>query len=535
MRPVPLIVLRTGEPALPLTVLKPLWVETHHKVNGIPTARLVLSVPGDALTMLSSCDDMVRCKPGRTAVITLLESGVESCIFRGVIVQQSLRLRRSCVELTLILRHSLQRLVNTHRSQIFEVQNDAAIIGSLFLEQAIPLLGVTGMELVHEQLVQFRCSDWKFIRYRLNANGVWLFPSPDGVTLTRPRLSAIADHTLHQHALLVEDDVLIEESDWSFSKQYQTDKLTVAAWDDETQINDVAIAAATPLGTGAFDSAGGTTLNVTTWEFNYSTPLGIEQTATLASSLLMNLQSSGAQGEFVVNGAVTYELGQTLAVADFGQSFDGMGIITGVRQRIHMEEGWRTTLSLGTDDVLADMQTIPRVSGLHIGVAETFSEDMTGMNRLRVRLPVLGEVDNVLWARFASPYASNLSGFCFYPEPGDELVIGFFDEDPSYPVILGAMHSLINRAPVEPSLENYNKALVINRHGQQLQLAFDAMEPSVQLATPGNELTLQSGITLQSEESVLIKASSISIEGEEAALSGKSMVNITGAKIDLSQ
>ena len=30
MRPVPLILLQTGEPALPLTVLKPIWAETHH-------------------------------------------------------------------------------------------------------------------------------------------------------------------------------------------------------------------------------------------------------------------------------------------------------------------------------------------------------------------------------------------------------------------------------------------------------------------------------------------------------------------------
>jgi type VI secretion system secreted protein VgrG len=68
MRPVPLILLQTGEPALPLTVLKPIWAETHHKVNGIPGAKIVLSVEGNALETLPSCDeDVALCQPASQA------------------------------------------------------------------------------------------------------------------------------------------------------------------------------------------------------------------------------------------------------------------------------------------------------------------------------------------------------------------------------------------------------------------------------------------------------------------------------------
>jgi uncharacterized protein involved in type VI secretion and phage assembly len=464
----------------------------------------------------------------------LAENGVESCIFRGVIVQQTLKMRRSHAELTLVLRHDLQKLFNSHRSQIFEQQDDAAIIGGLLLEQAIPLLGVTGMSMLHEQLVQFRCADWQFIRCRLMANGVWLFPSPDGVTIMPPLLSPVPEHVLHQRAVLSDRDGLIEESEWSFSEQYQPAQLTVSAWNSETQFNDMTVAMPVPLGTQAFDASTGNQLNRNPWEFNYSTPLGIEEATTLARGLLLNLRSSSAQGDFIVEGATDYKLGQTLALQDFGLSFDGQGIITGVSHRISKEEGWRTVLSLGTDDAIAQLKIVPRANGLHVGVVAPFMEDVGGLNRIRVRLPVLGETNNVLWARFSSPYASQMSGFCFYPEVGDEVVIGFFDQNPGYPVILGAMHNPVNRAPVSPSLENNMKALIINKDGEQLQLSFDTLARSVQLSSVDNKLTLQGGVTLESAQTLQAKATSISIEGEETTLVGKSIVNVKGARIDLS-
>ena len=516
MRPVPLIVLLAGEPPLPLTVLKPVWAETRHKVNGIPAAKVVLSVAGDALETLPSCDeDIELCKPGRAIAILLIENGMENCVFRGVIVRQALKMRRSRVELTLELRHGLQKLVNARRSQVFEQQTDAEIVGGLLLGQAIPLLGVTGMTALHDQLVQFRCSDWTLLRSRLDACGVWLFPAPDGVTIGRPQLSAVPEHTLHQRARLISEDALIEEGAWSFSEQYQPREVTVTTWDDKAQINQTALAEVTALGTEAFNVALGDPLNTAPWEFNYSVPLDFNEATTFATGLLMNLQAAAAQGEFTVEGASNYKLGQTLAIEDYGRSFDGQGIVSGIHHRISKEEGWRTTVSLGKDDVLRDITRVPQVSGLHIGVIAPFAEDVSGMNRLRVRLPVLGEINNVLWARYATPYASQMSGFCFYPEAGDEVVGGFFDEDPGCPVILGAMHNPVNRAPIVPSVENTTKALIISQDGQQFQLSFDLLTESVQLSSSDDKLVLQKGMTLESKETLVAKASSISIEGEK--------------------
>ncbi|WP_162382533.1 phage baseplate assembly protein V [Citrobacter sp. NCU1] len=518
----------------PLVAFKPERLDTQHKVNAIPGASVVLSQikggKGDAVYE----EELALCSAGQRMEVLLLDKEERQLIFRGVVVEQRLQIRRECVEMILTLRHDLQRLQGTHRSVVFEQQTDAVVAGNMLLTEAIPVTGISGMDILHDQLVQCRCSDWQFLRSRLNANGVWLFPAPEGVSILSPVLSPIPVKTLRRRASALQDDVLIEDSRWCFSEQYQPAMLTVSSWDAQIQNNDTFPACPVPLGSQAFASVSDHYLNLTPWAFNYSTSLGIEQTAILANSLLMNLQAARATGEFRLDGGGHYRLGETLALEGYGLAMDGYGMITGIRQSISKESGWRTTLSLGVNDVLRDMNIIPRVCGLHIGVVSTFMIDPSGMNRLRVKIPMLGESNNELWARLAAPYASALSGFCFYPEEGDEVVVGFFDENPCYPVIMGSMHNPLNPAPIMPSQENAVKSLVVNHAGQKCELAFNTLDNSVALRSPEGELNLgQSGV-LESRSSLTLKAGDVSLEGEKTALSGKNMVSVTGAKISLS-
>lgn len=534
MRPVPSIILLAGETRQPLLAFKPEKLETHHKVNAIPGASVVLSwvQGGQGNTVYEK--ELTLCRAGQRMEVLVVEKEQQQLLFRGVIVEQQLQIRRDDVEMILTLRHDLQRLQSTHRSRVFEQQTDAVMTGNILLTGNIPFTGITGMDIFHDQLVQCRCSDWQFLRSRLNANGVWLFPTPEGVSIQRPVLSPVPVHTLRRQASTIQEDVLIEDCRWCFSEQYQPATLTASSWDAQIQQIDSFPACPVPLGKQAFDTTTGLYLNLSPWVFNYSTPLGIEQTAQFADSVLMNLQAARASGAFRLDGGGHYRLGDTLALEGYGPTLDGNGVVTGIRQSICKESGWRTTLSLGVNDVLRDLNIIPRVNGLHIGVVSAFREDPSGMNRLRVKIPMLGESNNELWARLATPYASALSGFCFYPEEGDEVVIGFFDEDPSYPVILGSMHNPLNPAPVMPSQDNRLKTLVVNHAGQKCELTFNTVESSVTLRSPESELNLGQGSLLESNNSLALKAGDVSLAGENTSLSGKSRVSVTGAKISLS-
>ena len=86
-----------------------------------------------------------------------------------------------------------------------------------------------------------------------------------------------------------------------------------------------------------------------------------------------------------------------------------------------------------------------RVSGLHVGVVAEFAEDPDKQLRVKVTLPRHRIGDRTLvWARLAAPDAGKDRGFFFRPETGDEVVIGFFNDDPRQPVILGSLHSSKN-------------------------------------------------------------------------------------------
>ncbi|WP_459613983.1 phage baseplate assembly protein V [Dickeya oryzae] len=60
-----------------------------------------------------------------------------------------------------------------------------------------------------------------------------------------------------------------------------------------------------------------------------------------------------------------------------------------------------------------------------------------------------------LWARLASYYASSGIGAQFMPEVGDEVILGYFNNNPSDPVILGSLYSSKNPPPVTPEAKKH--------------------------------------------------------------------------------
>jgi uncharacterized protein involved in type VI secretion and phage assembly len=68
------------------------------------------------------------------------------------------------------------------------------------------------------------------------------------------------------------------------------------------------------------------------------------------------------------------------------------------------------------------------------------------------------------------------------PEIGDEVILGFFNNDPSCPVILGSLYSSKHVPPYELTAENNFKAIVTR---SKLKLEFDEEKKIITLITPG--------------------------------------------------
>jgi uncharacterized protein involved in type VI secretion and phage assembly len=227
-------------------------------------------------------------------------------------------------------------------------------------------------------------------------------------------------------------------------------------------------------------------------------------------------------------GIATILPGDTVTLGGVGDRFSGDVLVTGVRQAFDTQQGWKTHLQFGgiapDAELRGRLQTsrvtelLAPVAGLQAGVV-TDNEDPAGEFRVRVRLPLVNDGDDGVWARVASLDAGAERGFFFRPEIGDEVLLGFLDDDPRQPVLLGMLHSSALVAPLSPSNDNHKKGYTSR---SKIELLFDDDKKSVTLTTPGgNTLALDDdaqGITIQDQNGnkIVLSSSGITIESSKA-------------------
>ena len=234
-------------------------------------------------------------------------------------------------------------------------------------------------------------------------------------------------------------------------------------------------------------------------------------------------------------GTNTAVLGTMANLSGFAKRFNGLAFIAGIRHTIAAGT-WITQLSLGSDEQwvaerhpnigesVGTNGVASGMQGLYSATVKTLQPDPEG--GFRVLVTVVGLAGTDLWVRPIQPYASAGVGWCFYPEIGDEVVLGFLGDDMRCPIILGSLYSK-ERAPVyPPNDKNTMKAIVTN---SKLTLEFDDDKKVITLITPGNNqlvisdeakgLTLtdqqQNSITLSDQGLALVSKSGLSISAEQ--------------------
>jgi uncharacterized protein involved in type VI secretion and phage assembly len=170
---------------------------------------------------------------------------------------------------------------------------------------------------------------------------------------------------------------------------------------------------------------------------------------------------------------------------------------------------------------------LPGVNGLHVGVVVS-NEDPENEFRVRVAMPMVNPGDEGAWARVACLDAGADRGFFIRPEVGDEVILGFLNDDPRHAVVLGMLNSSAKPAPLQGSDDNHEKVFQ-TRSG--MKWYFDDEQKIFRIETPaGNLLALdekESSIILQDQHGNVIRmdASGIAIESQ-TALTLKASSNI---------
>lgn len=532
-------------------------------VNHIPSAEIVV-VDGDAAQQKFELSDSEFFQPGSKISIKLRyeNEDTDSLVFVGYVIKHGLQAHHSNSTLTLYLKDAAIKLTQGRNNAIFRDQHDMAIMQGL-IKAAIArdnkrniedlTLGPckpTKTSMAHPEMVQFYCSDWDFILARAAANGLWVMVEEGIISIQAP-------NTLARKTVELEygrDEILEFDVEADIRQQYAS--IEAIAWDAENQkLTPPQKSADYSLKQKNLKPATlGPLIGADKFQLISGANLAPNELKDWASAKMSQHRLGLLKGHIQIIGNATLNLGDTLKLTKFGNRFSGQALITGVRHQVS-EIGWYTDIQFGlssvsyapSDDVIAPPanQLLPAVSGLQIGVVGDQVNPDDAL-KVQVKLPRLtptlatqksDQQDGCVWARLATLEAGRSSGTLFRPEADDEVILGFLNDDPREPVILGALHNKVNKPPLPPSKDNFQRGIVTK---EKLKVIFDDKEKSIRLETPNtNRIILideDGAIYIEDENNNKFKMNSDGIQissDKNIAIKSKGKVTLKGSNIDV--
>ncbi|WP_437316191.1 type VI secretion system tip protein VgrG [Sorangium sp. So ce385] len=467
-----------------------LSVNVTKSVNRISSARLAY-LDGAASASdfpLSNAETFI---PGKEIEILAGASDDAVSLFKGVVVRQSIKVRdRSAPQLVVECRHKAQKLTVGRKSAYYLDQPDSDIISSLLGNAGVDA-DVESTPVTHPQQVQFSSTDWDFLLARAEANGKLVFTNDDKVAVKAPSFGGAAVCTLQFGSTLLELDAQIDA-------RLQFSAVKSRTWDPaqqsvvEKEAADPGVSGPGNLSSDDLSAVAG----VDSYDLRHAA-LTEEEAQAWADAEWLKSRMSKVSGRAKCEGIGTINPGDLVTLSGVGERYSGDVFVTGVRHDFDSVQGWKTHVQFGGVDRWASEEhdvsapkagaLLPGVSGLQIGKVVS-NEDDAGEHRVRVQLPLVNTEEDGIWARVASVDAGAERGFFVRPEVGDEVVVGFLDDDPRRAVILGMLHSSARAAPLAGSDDNHEK---VYQSRSKMRVYLNDDKKLMQLETPaGNKITL---------------------------------------------
>ncbi len=544
-----------------------LSIDIVREVNRIPYAQLTL-VDGSAATRQFAVSDSGFFDPGKPIEIKLRHEGEpssEQTVFRGLVVSHGVEAENLTSVLTVELKDEAVKLTQIPHSAVHAKQSDSQLIKKLLQAQGLKAGALADTPAIHEAIVQYGCTDWDFIVSRAEVNGLLVCVADGTVSLHKIEAGGAAKKSFEYGI----DEIYAIAFEANAEGQYG--EVSSVAWDVKGQTLSAAKKAEPArLAPGDLDGKKlAATLGAGRRTLTNPAPSNPEELQSWADASLLRSRLSLIRGRISVRGLTGLKLLDAIEIKGVGKHFNGKSLVTGWRHRV-TDRGWVTDIRFGLapdwmssrPDFAAKPAAglLPPVGGLQVGVVDQFEEDPEKEFRVKVRFPGLGgESPPAIWARLASPDAGKGRGFFFRPEKGDEVVLGFFNEDPRQPVIVGALHSSANPPPegfATLSEKNALKGLVTKKGtiigfddqddgkasvyietANKNKILLDDTAKSIRLADQhGNVITMdEKGITIKSAKDIKLEAAGkleINSDGDAKMDSG-GKVEIKGSAVDI--
>jgi Rhs element Vgr protein len=517
-----------------------LSVDITKEVNRIPTAQLIV-LDGDAAAQDFPISNARFFEPGKKVEIRLGYEGQRQdvTVFQGVVVRHGIEASAADSTLTIELKDAAVRLTLGRKSALYRDQTDTDVIGAIINGSGLRKGRLASTRPKHREIVQYYCTDWDFILSRSGIQGLLVVVDDGAISLREPTLSGPPKYTFTYG-----NDILDFAMEADGSNQYG--QVQSLGWDIKNRTTRTSKAKPVSLSPGNLKGdAVAKAIGFAPCTQRSVVPLEPEELQAWADATMVRSRLSLIRGRVAVAGVGDLKPLDVVKIAGMGDRFNGSALVTGVRHRVD-EHGWQTDVQIGLSAEAFSAQTdivdapaaglLPAVTGLQIGIVHNFEEDPAKEFRVKVILPGIDQKTGSVWARLALPEAGKGRGYFFQPEPGDEVVIGFLNNDPRQAVVLGALYGSKN-APKEfkQTKDNFEKGIVTKK-GIVLKF-LDNEKPSVFVETPkknklllddeaetvevvdqhGNKITMsKDGIVIKSAKDVKIDASgNVEIKGQK--------------------
>lgn len=532
-------------------------VDTALAVNKIPQARIVLQ-DGNWAKKNFAYSDKGDFDLGKELEILIKDQSkpeTMTSVFKGVVVKHSLKKRAKNSWLVVDLKDPAVMMTTMRKTFTYQKKADQDIIKAVVKRYSkLSVTKIDKASVKHEQMVQYNATDWDFIMARAEANGLWVIVDRGQFKLIKPKAGTIVS-TYNYGASVIDEFELqadigqqingAEASSWDVTKQAVA-KPAKAAPFSLPQDAKSAVAAAKKL-------------NAHPCQLGSYTDLELTEMQAWADAKLQKNRLSLFKGRLKVPGYTIdstdksrkLKPGDTIKIGGTSKYFNGKQLVSAVSHHVSTQ-GWSVEIQFGCAAEWSYEKyqvneppasgLIPGVNGLQIGVVEAFKADPNNKFRIVVSIPVYtdskggtaaGGAKKVFFARLGMPYATKEAGWFFIPEKGDEVILGFFNDDPRHPVILGSMYNPKNKMPLPLSAENNQKAVMLKK--DETGWMFDSKAKTFALTTSKETgLNIKDGETLEAkvkEESVTISKGIALKAKEDIKMDGKNITHKASAGI----
>lgn len=474
--------------------------------------------------------------PGNSVEILAGYHSDEATIFSGLIINHGIRTRENRpAQLVVECQDKAVKMTVGRKNRYFGEMTDSEMIEEVLGDYDLDT-EIESTDPTHQEMVQYYSTDWDFLVERAEVNGK-LVITDDG------KISVVSPDTTQDPALSVVYGSTIMEFEAEMDARNQYSAVSGNTWDYSAQ-EILQETGSDP----AFNDQGNITptalaevIGLDQLPFQHTGYVEDQELKSWTSAGLMKSRLAKIIGRVKIQGYGDISPGQMIELNGVGDRFTGKSYVTAIRHEL-ASRNWTTQIQFGlsprwfseTPDIVDTSASglLPAVRGLHIGIVTQLEEDPNGEDRIRVRMPLIDTASEGIWARVASLDAGENRGAFFRPEIGDEVVLGFLNDDPRDPVVLGMMNSSAKPAPLTASDDNPEKGFVTR---EEIKLLFNDEKKSLTIETPngntvvlsddtgsisledenGNKIEMSSdGITVESAKDLTLKASqNVKIEG----------------------